>query len=777
MRVWEKVRVGLALALGGWLAASAQTVKQERYSWKNVQIVGGGFVDGVVFHPTTPGVRYARTDIGGAYRWDGAARRWQPMMDWVGYRDLNLMGVESIAVDPHDANRVYLACGTYTNARTPNGAILRSEDRGRTWARTDVPFKLGGNEDGRGNGERLMVDPQDGRVLLLGTRHDGLWRSDDRGVTWARVTSFPDVTETPAPMPAQRPGEAAEPFWRHARVQGDGIVFEKFVPATVTHSGKPAKREPTATIYVGVSLMGQANSFVTHDGGTTWSAVAGAPTAYRPLRAALASDGNLYIAYGTAPGPSHMTDGAVWKLNTRTGEWTDVTPEKPVAGSKEFGYAAVSVDARHPGTVIASTFGRPHSEGGEEIFRSTDGGATWQPVFTGDPNTQGVYDYSGAPYVEKTPIHWLFDIEIDPTDANHAVFTTGYGGWETHDLTAIDRAKPTHWSALATGIEETVALSLDSPAAGPHLISGIGDYGGFVHGNLDQPAAEGSSLPPRFGNTTGVATAARNPNVVVRVGVSAEHKSGENISYSVDGGRTWQGTATNPTPQAVLGSIAVSADGTTWVWTPLRTVPWVTRDRGETWIEAQGLPAGTRVVADAVNLAVFSAVSVAQGKLYRSEDRGENFTVQAFTRQNAAPVEALKRGDVRGGQDQIYATPGRSGDLWLAAWDGLYHLPPAEPGAGASLTLTPMPQVEEIHAFGFGKAAPGHAYPALYLVGTVDGQAGVFRSIDEAKSWVRINDDQHQWGLVLQVVGDPRIYGRVYVGTHGRGIVYGDPAR
>jgi hypothetical protein len=88
-----------------------------------------------------------------------------------------------------------------------------------------------------------------------------------------------------------------------------------------------------------------------------------------------------------------------------------------------------------------------------------------------------------------------------------------------------------------------------------------------------------------------------------------------------------------------------------------------------------------------------------------------------------------------------------------------------------------MSGVDEIHAFGFGKPAPGRAYPAVYLVGTVQGQRGIFRSIDEARTWTRINDDQHQWGLVLQIAGDPRIFGRVYVGTHGRGVFYGDPVR
>ncbi|HTW50160.1 MAG TPA: hypothetical protein VMD92_19545 [Acidobacteriaceae bacterium] len=757
----------LAIAgLAGALALPAQSVKQERYRWKNVQIVGGGFVDGVIFHPTAPGVRYARTDIGGAYRWDTATHRWQPMMDWVPYADLNWMGVESIAVDPQDANRVYLACGTYTNARTPNGAILRSDDRGRTFARTNMPFKFGGNEDGRGNGERLAVDPQDGRVLFLGTRHDGLWRSADRGVTWTHVESFPDVTEAKPAMPVRAPGETPEQFWRRMPVRGDGIVFVKFLPRRAEH-------RPTQKIYVGVSLMERPNLFVSFDGGTTWAAVPGEPQQYRPTRAVLSGDGFLYVTYGTAPGPSRMTDGGVWKLNVKTGAWKDISPEHPAPGIREFGYAAVSVDARHPDTVIVSTFGRPHAEGGEDIFRSLDGGATWKAVF----GSGGKYDYSAAPYVEKTPIHWLFDIEIDPADSNHAVFTTGYGGWETHDLTAMDRGEPTHWSALAVGIEETVALELDSANAGAHLISAIGDYGGFVHQDLDRPAPEGSSSPPRFGNTTGVAAAALDPDVVVRVGVSAEHRPGENISFSLDAGRTWQGTVAAPTAQARLGSIAVSADGGTWIWTPERETPYMTRDHGQTWLPVQGLAAGMRVIADPVDAKTFYAVSLADRILYRSRDGGSTFTARMFTLENA-PVEdaSAGRGDPRGGQDRIYATPGRSGDLWLAAWDGLYHVPTLTQTGDAELTWERMPQVEEIHAFGFGKAAPGRAYPAMYLVGTVDGQPGIFRSTDEAMTWVRINDDEHQWGLILQVAGDPRIYGRVYVGTHGRGILYGDPA-
>src|SRR5678816_2704231 len=94
-------------------------------------------------------------------------------------RDWNLTGVISIASDPVNTNNLYIAAGTYTNSwTTQNGAILRSTDRGATWQRTMLPFKLGGNMPGRGPGERLAVDPNRNSVLYLGAPSgNGLWRS------------------------------------------------------------------------------------------------------------------------------------------------------------------------------------------------------------------------------------------------------------------------------------------------------------------------------------------------------------------------------------------------------------------------------------------------------------------------------------------------------------------------------------------------------------------------------------------------------------------------
>lgn len=732
------------------------------YVWKNVQIVGGGFVDGIIFHPTVKGVCYARTDMGGAYRWNDKEKRWEPITDWVTHEDRNSMGVESIAVDPSDPDKVYLACGTYTGPDIPNAAIFRSSDRGRTWKRTDMPFKMGGNEDGRGNGERLMVDPHDGKILYFGSRNDGLWKSTDGAVTWSRVESFPDVKETPPPAPSADPNSRQRRgFGGFRRPRSSGIITVVFDPTT------GSKGKACSTIYVAASLMNRDNLFGSTDGGKTWLPVPGQPTQYRPTHAVLASNGILYITYGTSPGPSRSNDGGVWKYDTRKDLWTDITPDKP-AESKTFGYAAVSVDASNPDVLIVSTHYRQSPK--DDIFRSLDGGKRWKPIF--ESGAEFIYDK--APYVKRTGVHWMFDIEINPTNPDHAIFTTGYGGHETFNLTDANKGKPTVWHVMSTGIEETVALELLSPPKGASLITAIGDYGGFVHWDLDKPAPEGNFDNPHFGNTNGVACAELKPEIIVRVGnPSGSNRDGSGIGYSLDEGKSWQ-PANPPQSGARSGHIAVSADGQTWVWTPGRMAAYVTQDNGASWRECNSLPANTRVIADRVNPTKFYAMDLFQGKLFISTDSASTFTEQTLTLPGGLPkppaARGQSRGDSRGGQDHLYAAPGKESDLWLAAFDGLYH------STDTGKTFIKLDGVQEILAFGFGKAAPKADYPALYLIGVVDGVRGIFRSDDTAKTWVKINDDQHQWGLVLHITGDPKKYARVYVGTHGRGTIYGDPA-
>jgi photosystem II stability/assembly factor-like uncharacterized protein len=710
---------------------AGQTPASEPCFWRNVAMGGGGFVTGIIMHPRERGLMYARTDVGGAYRWDSPAQKWVPITDWIGAADDNLFGIESIALDPNDPNRVYLAAGTY---RWHNAAILRSDDRGGTFQRTDVPFKMGGNETGRFNGERLAVDPNLGNILFFGSRRDGLWKSADRGAVWAKVETFPDI------HPASQEEEAV------------GIIAVVFNPS----SGQPGA--PTPVLFAAVSTNG-TNIFSSADAGLSWHVVANQPIGLRPNHLVRSADGILYVSYGREPGPANMTDGAVWKFNPKDCVWTDITPVKPKESRQPFGYGAVSVDAQHPSTIMVTTF--CHWSPRDEIFRSTNGGASWKPLVPA-----AVWDHSNAPYTATRTPHWMGDIQIDPFDSDQVLFTTGYGIWSCTDATQADAGKPTHWVFLDRGLEETVPLALISPPEGAHLLSGLADIDGFRHEDLNASQAKGTFAGPRFSSTEDLAFAGISPLVIARTGTGGP-RGAVHAAISEDGGKTWKALDSEPTNSRGGGSIALSADGKIIVWTPRRGSPCVSVDRGSTWTACAGLANGFRVIADPVNPARFYSFDPHEGKLLVSTNGAAQFVPAGAS---FAPMPGGGRFG-EGGGVSLYAAPGLEGDLWMVFRNnGLYHL------TDGGTNFARLDRVEAADALGFGKPAPGKSSPALYLAGSIGRLRALFRSDDAGQSWVRINDDQHQFGYISHLTGDPRIYGRVYCATGGRGVVYGDLA-
>ncbi|RPF36668.1 sialidase family protein [Streptomyces sp. TLI_185] len=695
------------------------------YRWRNAVIGGTGFVTGVLFHPFVRGLAYARTDIGGAYRWDDRADRWVPLIDHLGWDDWNLLGVEAMAVDPVHPNRLYLALGTYAQSWAGNGAVLRSEDRGATWSRTDLTVKLGANEDGRGAGERLLVDPRDSDVLWLGTRHDGLLKSADRGATWASVSGFPGVPSA----------------------SGQGVTL-------LVAAGR--------AVYAGWgdSDGSTPNLYRTLDG-STWEAVPGTPTgtsAKVPIRAAYdCLTRELYVTYANAPGPNGQSDGSVHKLAVGSRKWTEVTPVKPGGTTSDgsadtFGYGGVAVDARRPGTVVVSTNNRWADI--DTLYRTTDGGRTWTSL-----KDAAVFDVSETPFLkwgaDKPKFGWWIQaVGIDPYDSRHVLYGTGATLYGTRDLT--------HWAPQIRGLEETSVRQLVSPPVGEaHLLSGSGDIGVMYHERLTASPSRGMASNPVFGSATGLAQAAGRPQYVVRTGWG-DHGNG---AYSNDGGRTWAPFAAQPSiAHDAPGPIAINADGSVLLWS---FVHWDgtkyaahrSADNGATWTEISSFPKGATPVADPADPTLFYAYDTDTGTLLASTDSGLTFTKRA---------SGLPSGD---GQFKLVAAPGRSGDLWLSTKGyGLHR------STDGGARFSKVDSCSASYTLGFGKAAGGAGYPAIYQVGAIGTITAVYRSDDGAKSWVRINDDRHQWGYIGDViVGDPRIHGRVYLATNGRGIQYGEP--
>ncbi|WP_313343956.1 cellulase [Stenotrophomonas sp.] len=714
------------------LAPAAPTTTP--YAWRNVAIGGGGFVTGLVFHPAERNLVYARTDVGGAYRWDAPAQRWTALTDWLGRDDANLTGIESLAVDARDPQRVYLAAGTYTQPQVGNGAILRSADRGATFERIDLPFKLGGNELSRGNGERLAVDPNEGAILLLGSRANGLWRSTDHGASWAQVDTFPAIA---------RSEQASAPGWNGP--QQIGIVFVHFD----ARSGQAGT--PTPVIHAAVSTTG-TSLYRSDDGGRHWQPVPGQPPGLRPTRMAQGSDGRLYIAYADLPGPDAMHNGALWRFDPAQSRWQDISPVPQSSDTQGdgFGWGGVSVDARDPDVVMASTFNRfgPH----DDIFRSTDGGRSWRPVIAG-----AAFSHDNAPWTGQASPHWIADVQIDPFDPGHVLFVTGYGLWASRDIRAADRGTPVQWAFDNAGLEETVPLDLVSPAQGAHLLSALGDIDGFRHDDLQRSPRQYAG--PRLTNSESIDVAAQAPLRVVRSGTVRHRRQGEvRAAWSEDGGVRWQAFASEPGDGEGAGRIRLSSDGGTVIWQTLHGSHWRTRDQGRRWQPVRGLPATAVVVADSANPLHWFGWDAPSGALLRSDDGGASFRAAAATRPTTMP----RQPDVRADPQQPGVVLIGAGPQGLLRWsrDG---------------GVERVGGVDEADSVGVGRAAPGRSGSSLFVSGRVNGSQGLFRSDDGGGQWLRIDDAAHRFGHIQRVTGDPRLHGRVYFATGGRGIIQGDP--
>ncbi|MFE4054152.1 cellulose binding domain-containing protein [Streptomyces sp. YIM B13518] len=741
-------------ALAAGAPEPATTLAADTYTWKNARIDGGGFVPGIVFNRSEKDLAYARTDIGGAYRWQESTKSWTPLLDSVGWDHWGHTGVVSLASDSADPDRVYAAVGTYTNDWDPtNGAVLRSTDRGASWRKADLPFKLGGNMPGRGMGERLAVDPNRNSVLYLGAPSgNGLWRSTDAGANWSKVTSFPNPGNY-AQDPSDTSGYASD---------NQGVVWVAFDEST------GGAGTATKTVYVGVADKENA-VYRSTDAGATWQRIAGQPTGHLAHKGVLdAENGYLYLAYSDTGGPYDGGKGRLYRYATATGAWTDISPV--AEADTYYGFSGLTVDRQNPGTVMATAYSSWWPD--TQIFRSTDSGGTWTQAwsYTSYPNRENRYtmDVSSSPWLtwganpsppEQTPkLGWMTEaLEIDPFDSDRMMYGTGATVYGTENLTNWDDDTSFTITPMVRGLEETAVNDLISPPSGAPLISALGDVGGFRHTDLTKVPPM-MFTQPNFTSTTSLDFAETDPDTVVRAG---NLDSGPHIAFSTDNGAHWF-AGTDPSGVSGGGTVAAAADGSRFVWSPQGAGVHHTTGFGTSWSASSGIPAGAVVESDRVDPKTFYGFK--SGKFYVSKDGGATFTASAAT--------GLPAGD----SVRFKALPGAKGDIWLAggASDGPYGL---WHSTDSGMTFTGLPNVDEADTVGFGKAAPGASYQTLFTSAKIDGVRGVFRSTDRGATWTRVNDDAHQWGWTgAAITGDPRVYGRVYVATNGRGVVYGDPS-
>ncbi|KAG8729301.1 hypothetical protein FRC11_009097 [Ceratobasidium sp. 423] len=219
--------------------------------------------------------------------------------------------------------------------------------------------------------------------------------------------------------------------------------------------------------------------------------------------------------------------------------------------------------------------------------------------------------------------------------------------------------------------------------------------------------------------------AGQKPATIVRIGNDGSNAVTKQIALPTDSGSTW--APYEPTEGGLAaGKIAISATGDTILWRNSNGVS-VSRNSGAL-TTVSDLSSNSAIASDKVNGTAFYAAD--GNKFYVPTNFGAAFS--ATSASLGSSTSAVK----------IVSNTNKAGGVW--AW-----------------------------AVGLGVPKSSGAAPSVFAAATIDGVTRYFRSDDERSTWVQINDAANGFGSVGSnpVNGDPRVYGRVYIGANGRGIL------
>ena len=697
-------------------------------TWQNLKVGGGGYVRGLHIDPD--GTMVGRTDTNGAYLWNGSA--WVQLVTassmpaaFIAQNPVSTgQGVYEIQMAPGDSNIMYMMF---------DGYVFKSTDKGTTWTQTSFA-QVSPNTSANANdkygayGQKMAIDPNNANIVYVGTEANGLFVTLDGGTTWASVSAVPNGTNA-------------------------GITGILFDPTSGVVGGA------TQTIY---AASGGNGVYKTTNGGTTWALTSGTPTTVNYA----ATAGGTYYA-------TDVSSNALWKYSS---SWTNIHTDP--------GRNAISVAVNPHNTnevVIGTDSG--------QIDVSLDAGSTWGGlnVATTLSSTDIPWLFAANQSVGQTSYYMTIGgLAFSPTTSNKLITSAGTGVWSMNlPDSGVTASTLLTWSDMSVGIENLVANEIIVPPGGVPVLA-----------SWDRPffkITNPSVYPSTYGpvNSSNIVAgwsidyASSDPSVLV--GLADWGGGREQSGYSTDGGATWtdfQSDIPGAGTSFFGGTIAASTPQNI-IWAPAnRNQPYYTLNGGQTWSPVT-LPSVASwsnfhwayyldqrsVTADRVLANTFYLYYPGQG-VFETTNGGQSWT-------NVHPGYIESNTSFSGYSSTIMSVPGEAGNLFYTggAQSGSTAATPVSEAffrsTNSGATWTAIPNVLAVSTFGFGAAAPGQSYPAIYTVGYVNNVFGIWRSTDEAQSWTNIGTyPLGELDQINTISGDPNHYGEVYVGFAGGGYAY-----
>jgi uncharacterized protein (TIGR03437 family) len=400
--------------------------------------VTAGRVNAIAVDPRNNNTVYIGAAEGGVWKTTDGGSTWRPLTD-----DQPSLATGAIVLDPANPDTVYVGTGeeNFSIDSYYGAGILKSTDGGASWTNLVGPFL-------RARIGAMAIDPTNSQILLC-TTQTGVWRSTDGANTWTNTLT----------------GAA-----------GTSVAFDPT-------NGKIA--------YAGLgTITGDSNNGVyrSTDGGQTWNLSMGSGANSLPsvsvgrveIAVAPSTPTTLYVAIQDTGNDMLL---GMYKSTDSGATWNQLVDAPQDLCAEQCWYdMTVHVHPSNPDIVFA---------GGFQIFRTMDGGASWDTLplfasnqvelhvdehflaFTPDAtklyiaNDGGVYSTTDitAPFVNWTELNdtlalaqFYPGMTIDPSNVESALAgtqdngTQRYGGSPSwNDVTCGDGG----WTAIDTAVATT----------------------------------------------------------------------------------------------------------------------------------------------------------------------------------------------------------------------------------------------------------------------------------------------------------------------------------
>lgn len=400
------------------------------WSFKGPSTTPGGYrglgrINCMAFHPSNANTFWVGSPAGGLWKTTNGGNTWTTNTD-----NLPVLGVSDIAINPTNANTMYIATGDGDAAHslssqsgsagdTKSIGVLKSTDGGNTWNTTGLNWNVTSAKLIR----RLIINPNNPQILMAAAS-DGIWRTTDAGTTWNNVQAgyFLDLEFKPT-----------DPNYVYA-----------------------------STFYT----SGGAEIHRSTDGGVTWNWVVAYPTVSR-------------IDLGITPNFPDLIDavlvnqsddglaGMVYSNNS------GASFSQYISGSCSFNLLDWSHDASAcggQGTYDLAYAINPNNSndiwlGGINVWNTSDGGNTWgiKTMWISDPNSNP----NGVPEVHAD-VHF---IAFHPLQSNTMFVCNDGGIYKTTN-------SGTTWADLSNGLQISQIYKIGvAQTASENIIIGLQDNG------------------------------------------------------------------------------------------------------------------------------------------------------------------------------------------------------------------------------------------------------------------------------------------------------------